>query len=434
VLLTNFQAPGRAHVVLSLDTGSYLGTVVKRMPFTFENPAFGKPVAELPLTAELRAQNPNATVVELYQGASLPQFGIPSYDGARDVYFGDGRKEKGYGGSCTNLGTGLSYGDDLRFQLHLGGEDRRSLIKFDLAMLPADAKVAKAILVLHVESFNPKADLAARVIALKRRWSETVVGVLGGLNATNSPTPPPHERAYPVGTFENWDEPLYRGPGDCQPGDIASAAFGRKGWVALDITRAVKNWVGGLWLNRGLAIELPNAEYRMGTHDVRISASDYPVDAGLRPRLVLVLEGNVKPVGHQVREVNADLKAALAQASEKGKPVLVNVLSAGSLTSRRFETQVLNGVPEVAKWIAKNFIEVRLDADKPDHKEFLLAHGVRRVPSALVLTPEGARAALLEPFDWDCPRGLMRSAFEFEQLYTRALGGARSHLVSSTRR
>jgi len=402
------------------------------MPFVIENPAYGKPIEELPVTAELRAEHPKATVVEVFQGAALPQLGVPCYDGARDVYFGDGRSSE-RGESCTNRGTDLSYGTDLRFQLHLGGEARRTLMKFDLGVLPADATVAKALLMLNVEDLNPKADRAVRVIALRKRWSETVVGVMGGLNSTLSPEPAPHERKYPVGDRENWEEPLYRGQGDSHPGTVATASLDQKGWNALDITLAARNWVGGLWVNRGVAIEMANEEFRFGTHDIRMTASDYPVDPRLRPRLILVLDGKLKPVPHQVRERNADLRAALARAKAAGKPVLVNVLSAASLTSRRFETQVLSSVPAVGKFIAQHFIEVRLDADSPEHREFLQAHGVRRFPTALILTSEGDRAAILEPFDWDTPFGLMRSAFEFEQLYTKALADALARLASGGR-
>ena len=66
---------------------------------------------------------------------------------------------------------------------------------------------------------------------------------------------------------------------------------------------------------------------------------------------------------------------------------------------------------------------MRLDAERPEHADRLKAWGVRRFPSSVVLSPEGERVALLEPFDFDAPYGLMRSAFEFEQLYSRALEG-----------
>ncbi len=400
------------------------------MPFSFENPDFGKPVPELSATAELRKQHPQATVVELWQGAPLPQFGIASYDGARDVYFGDGRREKSFGGSCTNSGTDLSYGDDLRYQLHLGGEGRRTLIAFGLSMLPRDAKLAKAVLMLNVEDLDRKADLTYRVIALKRRWSEGIVGVMGGLNGTtNEVRPLGGRKLYPVGDTENWEQPLYAGPGDRQPEPLGGFTVEKPGWLALDLTAPAQKWLSGAWPNHGVAIEPVSDDWTMGKNDVRITASDYPVDPALRPRLVLVLDGAPKPAPYQVREQNADLKAAHQQAKEGGRMVLCHVLASSSLTSRRFET-MLGSVPAIAEITKHDYLEVRLDADRPEHAAFLKAHGIRRFPATLLIAPrdpEGQHLALIEPFDWDCPTGLLRSAFEFGQLYSRALQGAINH-------
>jgi len=403
-----------------MDTGPTLGRIVKRLPFTIENPAFGKPVAELPQTAMLRRKHPGATVVELFQDAPLRQLGIAAYDGVRDVYFGDGRGAN-FGGSCTNRGCDLSYGTDLRFQLHLGGEARRSLIRYDLAMLPPDARVARALLLLHTEEADAKAEHRYRVVALRKRWSETAAGVMGGLNATNSPTPRSRGRLYPVGETENWEEPLYRGASDRQPEPVAALENDATGWVSADLTGAVQKWVSGEWPNHGVAIEPTGGTLAYGRHDVRLTASDYPVDPALRPRLVLVLEGAPEPVEAKVREVRADLDAAMARAKEAGKPLLVHALSARSLTSRSFAARLLDGAPALREFIDARAVEARLDADRPDHAERLRAWGVRRVPSSVVLSPDGQRVALLEPFDFDAPLGLTRSAFEFVQLYSRAI-------------
>ena len=151
-----------------------------------------------------------------------------------------------------------------------------------------------------------------------------------------------------------------------------------------------------------------------------------PVDPSLRPRLVIVVEGDPKPMPCQVRELDPDPKAALAKAKAENKPLLCTVLSARSLTSRRFETAVLAN-PKVKAYIDAHFVETRLDADNPEHKDFLAAQGVRRCPTSILLSSDGERLAILEPFDWDAPFGLLRSAFEFEQLYTQALESVRTH-------
>jgi hypothetical protein len=424
-LLTTFHPTGRANLVISLDTGSYRGTLVKRLPFVMANPRYGKAVSELPVTRALRTDHPDATVLELYQGADAAALGLGAYDAARDTYFGDGRQDRSFGGSCTNLGTGLVYGDDLRFQLHLGGEARRALIKYDLSMLGKDTTVAKALLMLHVERLNREADLTYRVIALKKRWSETLINVMGGLNPTLARSPDHPAWRYPVGKTEDWDEPLYAGEGDRHREPVATATFKDTGWAEVDLTAAVRKWVGGSWANHGVAIEMAKESISYGKYDVMITASDSPVDPSFRPRLVLVLKGKVTAVPHSVRQSGGDLAAALARAKAARKRVLCHVLSAGSLTSRRFERHVLGSVPAVRKYIDGKFVEVRLDGDRPEHRPMLKAWGVRRFPTAIVLdpaAPEGQeRVAIIEPFDWDAPFGLDRSGFEFEQIYTKRL-------------
>jgi len=97
------------------------------------------------------------------------------------------------------------------------------------------------------------------------------------------------------------------------------------------------------------------------------------------------------------------------------------VLSAGSLSSRRFETGVLKGVPAVKEYIDKAFVEVRLDADDPANRKLLDSYGVRRYPSVLIVSPKDDQPdnfALIEPFAWNAMFGVPRSEFELEQLYT----------------
>lgn len=402
--------------MLSLETGSYLGTIVKRIPFIVDNPECGRPLGELPATAELRSRNPTATVLELFHDAPLPQLGIASYDGVRDVYFGP------VSGGCTSLGTDLSYGDDLRYQLHLGGSNRRTLIKYDLSMLPRTTKVAKAILALYVVEVDRKADLACRVFALKKPWSETFITHAGGL-----PTPPyTRGRPYPVGETVNWDELLATGKGDRHAEPIASLTFDKPGWVYIDVTPAVRNWLAGQWANHGLMLEMVKETGVAGKWDVLIRASDYNGEPAERPRLLLALADKPSAVPYQVREVQTDFQAALARARAEKKLVLCNILSAGSMTSRRLETHVLGAVPEMREFIDRNFVEVRIDGEKPGYKALLKGHGVRRLPTALILAGgKGGETTfqIIQPYDWGCDGGLPRSGFEFEQVYARHLQG-----------
>ena len=423
--LTAFHPPGPAELILELDTRSYQGVIRKRIPFVIDNPLYGKPIAPLAEAERLSAANPGATVVELYQGAALPQWGVPVYDGVRDVYYGDGRPDPVHGGSCTNKGIGLSYGRDMRFELHVGGEARRTLIRYDLAMLPRTATVRKAVLMLHVRDVKPADGVAANVVALRKRWSETRIGPIGGLNPLNSPSPMHGHNRYPVGAAENWEQPLARGPGDRHAEHVETVGFARPGWVAVDLTAAVSRWLSGEWPNHGVVIEKPQARDTVvyGTHDLAMVASEYPVNPALRPRLVLVLDGRIRPTPHRVAERNADLSVALAAARKAGKRVVIHVLSAGSLTSRRFETGVLAD-PRVRVFLDARFVEVRLDGDRPGHAALRRRYGVRRMPSVVTVwpdRPEGRNVRLVEPFDWNAPYGRQRSLFEFEQLYTATL-------------
>jgi len=425
ILVTTGYPHGDGALVIAMDTRGYLGRVVRRLPFRVENPRYGKGVPELEVTRSLRSRYPEATVLEVFQGAALPALGIGEYDGARDVYFGDGRRDGSFGGSCQNTGNHISYGMELRYRLDIGGEARRTLIKFDLSMLAPDVKVAKAVLMLNVLGVNPRADLSCRAVALKKRWSERIVGVLGGLNSTNSPNPSRRgRRLYPVGDTENWVQPLYAGEADRYPEPVGKVTFKEKGWAAVDITDAAAKWVSGEWANHGLALEKVVERYEYGKMDVWMTSSDYAVDPRLRPRLVLVLEGPVRARPYKVRPRNADMAAAMAKARAGKKLLLCNFLSAGSMTSRAFETEVLNGVPAVEDWLDKHFVEIRLDADTPEGKAMMRRYGVRRCPSAVVISPkvdDPDNFALLEPFDWDAMFGILRSGFEFEQIYTSEL-------------
>jgi hypothetical protein len=120
------------------------------------------------------------------------------------------------------------------------------------------------------------------------------------------------------------------------------------------------------------------------------------------------------------------LAAAAAAARTAEKPLLVCVLSAESLTSRAFETATL-AHKGLAAWLDKHFVVARIDAADAWHKQFLLAHGVRRTPSLVVMSPDPAQPdnyALIEPLDWDVPDGIFRSSFDFEQLVAKNLGNA----------
>jgi len=423
ILVNSAYPHGKATLVIAMDTRGYLGTIVERIPFSVDNPRYGKPIEELPMTNRLRADNPGATVLEIYQGAALPELGVPEYDGARDVYFGDYGANKPHGQSCRNRGVGLSYGYETRYDLHLGGEARRSLIKFDLSMLARETKVKQAVLALYVREVNKQVNLDCRAFALKKRWNEKYAGFLGGLNESTSLNPQGGRWTYPVGAIENWEERMFKGQSDRHAEPVGALSFEDTGWAEVDVTPAVQNRISSQWPNHGLALEMVEERHVNGALDVLIFSSDYAVDPALRPRLILAIEGQPKARPYRTTPVSADLNAATSTAQADGKLVLCNVLSSGSLTSRAFETRVLDGVPALSEYIDAHFIEVRIDGADPKHKKLLQKYGVRRFPTALVLSPKGPDYdfAIIEPFDWDAMFGIPRSSFEFEQTFSKEL-------------
>ena len=419
-ILANTHYPhGKAALVLAMDSRGYLGTVVQRIPFLVDNPRYGKPVEELPITRRLKAEHPGAAVLELYQDVPLPKLGIPKYDGVRDVYFGQYGKHSGFGQSCHNLGIGLSYGRELRYELHLGGEGRRTLIKYDLSMLAPGVKVKRAVLALYVRKLNKTVNLDCRAFALKKRWSEKRIDYAHAAKGL-----PGRRARFPVGAPERWEKRMFQGESDRHAEPVGSLTFKNTGWTEVDVTPAVQKWVGGEWPNHGLGLEMVQERIVNGAVDVLMVASDYAVDPARRPRLILVLDGTPQPADWTVEERNADLPAARAKAKAKKKLVLVHLLSAGSLTSRAFESRLLRDMPAVKAYIDRHFVEARLNAENPKYRDFLKQHGVRHLPSAVVLPGEPkdpANFATIQPLDWDAMFGVMRSGFEFEQVYTNEL-------------
>jgi hypothetical protein len=407
---------------MSINTGSYLGTVVKKIPFTIENPEYGKFPELLPATKELVSKHGTDKVKEIYMGKPMPEWGIV-YDGARDVYFGDGRGMP-FSGSCTNNGTGLSYGNDLRFQLNIGGEKRRSLIKYDLSMLSKDSKIEKALIALNVYSVNTKADLNCNVFALKKPFHEKDVNIYGGVNVPRARRGA-KQPLCPVGKPVMWEKPVFKGETDRYTDPLTTFQFNSKGWMTIDITSAVQKWISGEWVNNGFALEMVKEIMAYGKSDVRTWASDYAVYPSKRPRLILAFSEKPKLVGHTVKEINAGLlKKALTEGSPD-KPYLINILSSGSITSRNFEKQVLANADALA-WIDQNFTEIRIDMDKKEYGPLLKKLKLKeRVPVSIIVGPKDSGGNIhfskLETYDWDLQGGNMRSDFERVEIFTYRL-------------
>jgi hypothetical protein len=418
---------GRAEVVCSMDTpDSYLGRVEQRIPVQIENPAFGQPVAELPQTAALRAEFPGDTVVELFQGADLSAWGMAPYDGTRDIYI-TGDATTGRPEGATSQGATLSYSHDCRNDLRLGTvRNVRTLIRFDLAPLPPETVVKKAVLQFYAAELKPKVDKTTAVFPLRKRWHDTMANgrVAFGDHAADPFGYWFHQRPLPVGAEVVWERPFAKGPTDRVPEPIGTIAFAEQGWDGLDVTATVRQWVRGELENHGVVLELTNPQQPDYASDVGIVSADHPSFPDRRPRLVLVLEKGFRPAAATpVEERDPDLEQARARARAENKLLVCNVLSGKSVTCRGFQKMLQQ--PDVDAFLTQRFVEIRLDADKPEHRKVLDFYGVKHLPTAIVIRPGESPAEdvfeRFEPVAWNTRFGWCLGMLEAPETYTLTL-------------
>jgi hypothetical protein len=429
IIIPADMPPGKAEVVLSMDTpDSCLGRVVQRIPVTIANPEYGKSIPELDVTAALRKEFPEDTVIELYQGAGRAgetpaPTGLGEYDGARDTYIG-GEGEGGAFVGAGTVGSVLSYSYDYRNDLRLGTvRNARALLRFDLSLIPRETKVKKAVLRLMAVEVKPNVDSTTQVRVLKKRWHEELCNAHTAFGDQSMEW---HGQWYfrmpfPIGTEVAWEKPYATGDSDRVQVPVGTIAFAATGWDGLDLTATVQKWVAGDVPNLGVIMELANPQKPDYTPDVNMVSSDNPSFPGLRPRLVLVMEKGFKAVAAPAMVEQApDLEAARARAKAENKLLLCNVLSSKSVTSWNFQ-QVLKD-SEVQTFLANRFVEIRLDADKPAHRKVLDFYGVKYAPTALVIrpgaTPERDVFERFEPLRWNTRFGKTYSWFETPETYT----------------
>ena len=414
--------PGRAEVVLSMDTpDSYLGRVVQRVPVTIENPSYGKPIKELDVTAALRKEFPEDTVIELFQGADLSAWDLGQYDGGRDLYITDGEVTPG----AQSVGSLISYSYDCRNDLRVGsGRAYRTLLRFDLSVIPRDARVKKGVVQLYAAGVKPGVDRTTRVCVLKKKWHEDLGHgrvAFGGQGNSEFFGAWYLRMPFPVGEDVRWEKPMAMGDSDRVQEPLGTIAFADVGWDGLDVTSALQKWVGGDLPNHGVVMELANPQKPNPAIDVSMVSSENPCYPDRRPRLVLVLEKGFKPVpAPAIAEKDPDFDKARAQAKAEGKLLVCNILSAKSLSSWTLQQTLKNA--EVEAFLAKRFVEIRLDADKPEHRKRLDFYGVKYAPTALVIrpgaTPEQDVFDRFEPLRWNTRFGWSHSMLENPETYT----------------
>lgn len=94
-------------------------------------------------------------------------------------------------------------------------------------------------------------------------------------------------------------------------------------------------------------------------------------------------------------EWKPDLEAALAQARNDGRPVLLHFFQADSRACERMAKDTF-GNAEIAAFSAKTLVHVRLDAAKA--KDLAAKHGVSELPFSLLLTSSGERITALRGY------------------------------------
>ncbi len=418
ILIPANMPPGRAELVLSMDTpDTYLGRVVQRIPLTIENPDYGKPVKELDVTAALRKEFPSDAVVELFQGADLAAWGLGEYDGARDTYIA-GYPDTGEPNGAQSQGSTISYSYDCRNDLRVGSTKvNRTLLRFDLSMLPREAKVKRALLRLRATDVKPKVDRTTRVCVLKKDWHDDLSNGKAAIGDQDMEWFSAWylRMPFPVGEEVRWEKPYAMGDSDRVREPVGTIAFAAAGWDGLDLTATVQQWVNGGLPNHGVVMDLANPQNLNYAIDVNMVSSDHPGFPASRPRLVLVLEKGVKPVAAPaLEEKDPDLEKARARAKVENKLLLCNVLSRKSLVSRNFQQMLKQ--PDVQAFLGSRFVEIRLDADKPEHRKTLDLYGVKYAPTALVIrpgaTPEQEVFDRFEPLKWNTRYGKGHAWFE----------------------
>jgi hypothetical protein len=96
------------------------------------------------------------------------------------------------------------------------------------------------------------------------------------------------------------------------------------------------------------------------------------------------------------------------------------VLSGKSVTSTTFQQMLKH--PGVEAFLSQRFVEIRLDADKPEHRKVLDFYGVKYTPTALVIrpgaTPEQDVFERFEPLRWNTRFGWSYAKLEAPESYT----------------
>lgn len=198
----------------------------------------------------------------------------PDESSSQDTYINAFSTQQGY-----NFGTSaaLSIGEAATLTGHI----TRTLIKFDLSAIPADAELVSVVLSLYVTGDNSTNARTYRVYRQKRAWVE---GSRAG--ATDSPATGATWTRYD--TVNNWQTAGGFGVNDCEQTDIGSLAFSSaetlnqfKDFILTPTTKADLD-LGNGWLIKADTESDDNYSF----------ASSGDATASHRPRLSIVYRVN----------------------------------------------------------------------------------------------------------------------------------------------
>lgn len=232
-----------------------------------------------------------------YQRGAQPAEG---YDGVKDTYISS------YVVSPGNTEQIMNYGG--KKDMVLWSTNRRTIIRFDLANLPKDAKVHGATLELCCSKMGYETKTTAALYLLAEGWEE-------GKGA--------YGRAKSGATWDftdavaqkRWSEAggvvVQEDFGHGTPGIVTTAVVEPEKWITFDVTKGVAEWVSGRTPNHGFLIRLA-----AGAKGHVTFVSSEIDDPAMRPKLTLEYEGTVEG---QEAVVPDDLQWLLQEAGKETK-------------------------------------------------------------------------------------------------------------------
>jgi thiol-disulfide isomerase/thioredoxin len=385
--------PGAHTLVVRVDRSDFVGGPAEfNFPVEIDNPDYGKPLND-PAFLALKTKCSGASIASLRRvagpGQDLKGFQEETVVAARACDNSLYGATRDWDMSSANQGAEpmLSLGPQIHHHV-----DARTLMKFDLSMLPKDVKISGAQLRLTLTSqpfTGCKPDAKISAYALKQDWSEeescwkspkknAAWGVLGCDDTSKDRAAEP-AGSVDVGVFPNKDE-RYR-------------------FVAIDLTELVQKWQSGELPNYGVFLKLT------GGGCVKLYSSEFQ-DYPFRPTLLLASQGApLKPV--VTMAADEDLEAARARAASEKKPLLVKFYSPTCGVCQKVQKTTFAD-KAVKDLLAGKFSFVNLKIE--DNAQLAQTLGVGSVPAAVIFSPDGkTKTALLESSQLQDAKSLVKT-------------------------